>query len=143
MSEEHKALRKTMSTLRRELNMEFISVAPAWNKARRKETSGKRVGFFKPRFVKVGDEWRYARKHEGLTTDMDDPKSIGGNMSFTIIDPMSISRKVGQSKSRKYFAGLRKIHACAKTDKIVFELGLSKEEKLFLKRQAKAAKYAF
>lgn len=130
MSEELKALKQSISTLRRELGLEFITVGTAWNKARRKEVSGKRIAFYKPRFVKVGDEWKYARKHDG-------------NVSMTVVDPMSIGRKVGQSKLRKYYAGIRKARACAKTDKIVIELGLSKEDKLFLKRQAKAAKYAF
>lgn len=130
MSEELIASRKLIAKLRRELGLEIISVGTAWNKARRKEVSGKRIGFYKPRFVKVGDEWKYARKHDD-------------SVSYTVCDPMSIGRKVGQSKLRKYYAGQRKAHACAKTDKIVVELGLSKEDKLFLKRQAKAAKYAF
>jgi hypothetical protein len=130
MNEAILASRKHIGALARELGLQFVTLGTALNKARHKDVVGQRIGFYKPRYVKVGDEWKQARK-------------VDGNVSYTIVNPMSISRKVSQSKLRKYHSLRRAIHACERVDSIEITFGLSKEDKLFLKRQAKAAKYAF
>ena|SRR6188508_263816 len=129
MKERSKAA-QLWADLRRNENISIASVGAYYNLANRKIVSGKRIGYYKPRFVKVGDEYKYARKNDG-------------NVSYTVVNPDAIGRKVSQSKLRKYYALRRKETVCAQTDKIVFTFGLSKEDALMRKREAKRLKYSF
>ena len=130
MNDALKALQIDIAALRREAGLNFISLGKAVNKARRKDVSGVKVGYFKPRFRKEGDEYKYARKNDG-------------NVSYTIVNPESIGRKISASRLRKYYALLRALSATSHIDEIVVTIGSCKRDELFLKREAKKAKHAF
>lgn len=143
MSKRHLAALKMLKALRlavarkdlqcaksdlKDIGIERYSFGVAIKPSARKKVDGKRIAYYKPRFKKVGDEYKYARKNDG-------------NVSYTVVNPESITRTAKQRCLRKYRAWLRKQNAERETNAIVFTLGLSKADALEQKRYNKKLKY--
>jgi hypothetical protein len=121
MSDQNSEDKVHLPSLARELGLEFYSIGRAVKPCVRKAVAGRRIAYFKPMSNRT--------------------KGKEGNVSYTVVNPESITRKCRTTCLRKYHAWLRKLRACNKVDKIVFEFGVSRKDMAELKREIRKFKY--
>src|SRR5688572_6305982 len=104
MSEKHTELRRHIASLRKSLGMEIHSVGTALKRVHRKKVGGIRVAYYKP----LSERRKRA------------PDKVG-DVSYTIVNPESVTNKCRAKCARKYHAWLRKVNADLRTDAIQFD----------------------